>query len=300
MSGKVKQGNKTTMDKNANDKDDAAFKDSDANEKTFPQWDLLTHEQINALLDLTVDEVQTHFLEALGLKNYQTCLKEVAMVDYYVCGFRWAKEMNFSCHQVSFVMAVLQLLLDNIIDKQMSFVENFTKFNRAVTRSLQSPTEADGSPVLDADQAMALTDHLKYSLFQNYRLYEFLFTNSRQELLLGMERTIEVICSDDVVAPLEEGMPAEIYFRFLAPPPMEKQKEEVSSGLEEGEEEPGDTQFQDGEELTSYSVEDVKEVLVEITRGMLGNLKAEFTEKLLVQEKNYSSRLDQLKNTSNK
>ena len=50
--------------------------------------------------------------------------------------------------------------------------------------------------------------------------------------------------------------------------------QEVSSGLEEGqEEEPGDTQFQDGEELPSYSVEDVKEVLVEMTRGRLGNRK---------------------------
>lgn len=41
-------------------------------------------------------------------------MKEAALLDYYVCGFCWAKEANFTPRQTSFTMAVLHMLLDNI------------------------------------------------------------------------------------------------------------------------------------------------------------------------------------------
>lgn len=41
-------------------------------------------------------------------------MKEAALLDYYVCGFWWAKEAGLSPEQTSFAMAVLHMLLDNI------------------------------------------------------------------------------------------------------------------------------------------------------------------------------------------
>lgn len=37
-----------------------------------------------------------------------------SLLDYYVCGFLWAKEGSFTDPQTCFMMAVLQLLVDNI------------------------------------------------------------------------------------------------------------------------------------------------------------------------------------------
>ncbi|KAM6972603.1 ciliary-associated calcium-binding coiled-coil protein 1 [Aplochiton taeniatus] len=280
MSGKGKQ--KSAGEKNANDKKDA-LKEND--EKRFLQWKLISHKQINSLLELTVDEVQQQLEEFLGYRNHQTCLKEAALLDYYVSGFWWAKGVSFSCPQMSFTMAVLQLLLDNIRDKQMPLVENYSEFAKAIAASRQSPAlEGDSNPLLDTEQAMAITDYLKTSLFQNYTLYEFLFSKPREELLLGMERSIEVIRSVDSIFPLEEGMPADVYFRYLAPPPAQTANKDQGKVLKENPKEPRQTQQQErhgekeegeGEkkEAAKYSIQDVKEILGDMSKELLGNLQ---------------------------
>lgn len=64
--------------------------------------------------------------EILGYKNHKTCMKEAALLDYYVCGFWWAKEASFSPTQTSFTMAVLHLLLDNVRGEDVTNQEIFT------------------------------------------------------------------------------------------------------------------------------------------------------------------------------
>ncbi|KAM9558638.1 ciliary-associated calcium-binding coiled-coil protein 1 isoform 1-T1 [Salvelinus alpinus] len=302
MSAKAKQSNKSA-DKNANDRNDAASKDNDA-EKANPQWKLISHEQINTLLDLTVEQVQLQFEVILGLKNYQTCLKEAALLDYFVSGFWWAREMNYTCQQISFIMALLQLLLDNIREKQMPFVDNLNEFAKLISGTRQSPSPEVDS-LLDAEQAMSITDYLKCSLFQNYQLYEFLLNRPREELLLGKKRTIEVISSADCGAPLEEGMNTEDYLHYMTPV---DQQEELTQGQRTSQEEdgegPGETGLQQEKEnkateFEGFNVQDVKDVLGDLTKEMLGDLQAEFTEKLRVQEESFSTRLDPLKQPAN-
>lgn len=41
-------------------------------------------------------------------------MKEAALLDYYISGFWWAKEVEFTPAQTSFTMAVLHMLLDNM------------------------------------------------------------------------------------------------------------------------------------------------------------------------------------------
>lgn len=64
--------------------------------------------------------------DILGFKNHKTCMKEAALLDYYVCGFWWAKEASFSPTQTSFTMAVLHLLLDNVRGGEVTNQEVFT------------------------------------------------------------------------------------------------------------------------------------------------------------------------------
>uniref|UniRef100_UPI001EAEA8B6 ciliary-associated calcium-binding coiled-coil protein 1-like n=1 Tax=Oncorhynchus gorbuscha TaxID=8017 RepID=UPI001EAEA8B6 len=130
--------------------------------------------------------------------------------------------MNYTCQQISFIMALLQLLLDNISEKQMPFVDNLNELAKMISGTRQSPSPEVDS-LFDAEQAMSITDYLKCSLFQNYQLYEFLFSQPREELLLGKKRTIEVISSADFVAPLEEGMNTDDYLHYMTP--VEQQEE---------------------------------------------------------------------------
>uniref|UniRef100_A0A3Q1EHV6 Ciliary associated calcium binding coiled-coil 1 n=1 Tax=Acanthochromis polyacanthus TaxID=80966 RepID=A0A3Q1EHV6_9TELE len=152
--------------------------------------------------------------EILGFTNHQICMKEAVLLDYYVCGFWWAKEANFTPTQASFTMAVLHKLLDNIREKQMSLVDNLVDFSKVLSVVCQSPTSDEStSSLLDSKEAAALTCFIRNSLFQKYRLYQHLFTKPREELLTGMEKTIEVFHCQDPLAPLEQGIPTHLYFQ---------------------------------------------------------------------------------------
>uniref|UniRef100_A0A3P8TUJ9 Uncharacterized protein n=1 Tax=Amphiprion percula TaxID=161767 RepID=A0A3P8TUJ9_AMPPE len=143
----------------------------------------------------------------LGFTNRQTCMKEAVLLDYYVCGFWWAKEANFTPTQASFTMAVLHKVLDNIREKQMSLVDNMVEFSKALSAACRSSTsEESTSSLLDSEEAAALTHFISNSLFQKYRLYQLLFTTPREELLTGVEKTIDVFCCQDPLTPLEQGI----------------------------------------------------------------------------------------------
>ncbi|XP_076856707.1 ciliary-associated calcium-binding coiled-coil protein 1 [Brachyhypopomus gauderio] len=302
MSGleRGREGKKShEISKRVTDKKDALSNESEI----LPQWTLLPHEQINMLLDLSVDEVQLQFEDVLNLKRHQTCLKEAVLLDYFVAGFWWAKEMNFTCQQISFIMALLQLLLDNIKKQQMSFIENFKEFTKTLlaTRKSTSSVDTDINLLFNMDQIRSITDYFKSSLFQHYRLYEFLFNHPRDERLLGMERNIEVVNCTNFAAPLEEGMPTDVYFRYIAPPPARPPDQGLGECLEKNEEGPGEgEQDKMHEILEDFSVEDVQEVLGEMAKEMLAKLQEDFAERLRLQEEAYTARLEGLKRVAYK
>ncbi|XP_027012974.2 ciliary-associated calcium-binding coiled-coil protein 1 isoform X2 [Tachysurus fulvidraco] len=224
----------------------------------FPQWPCLSRENLNLLMELSVDEVQLKFVDVLELKKHETCVKEASLLDYFVGGFWWAKEMSFTSQQISFVMALLQKLLDNIKDKRMPFADNFKELTRMLLATRRSPPSAGATfnPPFDADQIRSITDYFSSSLFQHYRLYEFVFTHLRDEMLIGTERNIEV-CSADFVAPMEDGTPADD-LRLTAPstatPPDQDSNTHVEKNVDDS------AQCEQGEtlqSLESFSVEDV-------------------------------------------
>ncbi|XP_077061908.1 ciliary-associated calcium-binding coiled-coil protein 1 isoform X2 [Siphateles boraxobius] len=255
-SEKIKRGEQA-------DKDDTRISDMKI---SFPQWEPLKHDQINILLNLPVDQVQLQFEDILNFKKHQTCLKEAAQLEYFVSGFWWAKEMNFTSQQISFIMALLQQLLDSI------------KY-----------------------QIKAITDYFKTSLFQHYRQYELVFSHRREEQLLKIEKCIELINPADFAAPLEEGMPTDLYFHYVDPPRVQTPEKGTEESHEEDMEEAGKAELEESpENHVGFSVEDVQEVLGEMTQEMLAKLQADFTEKLRVHEETYISRLERLQKRSSK
>ncbi|XP_061087983.1 ciliary-associated calcium-binding coiled-coil protein 1 isoform X1 [Conger conger] len=274
--------------------------DSEKKHPTFTEWKLVSLEQINLLLNLEVEDVQLQLEDVLNFKNRQTCLKEAALLDYFVSGFWWAKEMNFTCQQVSGFMALLQLLLDNIREKQMPLVDNFSEFANAIAETRQPPLPQDSSPLFDVDQAISITDYFKSSLFQHYTLYEFLFTEPREEILLSTEEHIEVVNSADFIAPLEEGMPVDVFFRYMAQAPAEEAKEVLKGTQEIPEEQRPEADPQEKVPADGGAVDGSQEVLGQSNDDPVEKLEADVNEKLQVQKESNSARKRRPKKTSAK
>ncbi|TNN39842.1 hypothetical protein EYF80_049983 [Liparis tanakae] len=131
-------------------------------EAGFLQWEAAPQEHVHALLASTRDQLQLAMPEVLGLRNHLVCMKESILLDYYVQGFWWAKEADFTPTQTSFTMAVLHMLLGNIREKQMSFMQNLREFAVALGAASQSRTsEEDTAPLLNQEEAMALITYIR-------------------------------------------------------------------------------------------------------------------------------------------
>ncbi|XP_045074329.1 uncharacterized protein LOC121563787 isoform X5 [Coregonus clupeaformis] len=277
MSAKAKQTNKSA-DKNANDRNDVASKENYA-EKANPQWKCISHEQINTLLDLTVEQVQLQFEEILGLKNCLTCLKEASLLGYFVCGFWWARQMNYTCQQISFIMALQQLVLDNI---RVSF--------RTTTSMSFSSTNPERS------YSLGRRDRGPACLIDGVLLTQGQRTSQEEDgvLLTQGQRTSQE--EDGVLLTQGQRSSQEEDGVLLTQGQRSSQEEdgEVAVKTDLQEKEKKDTGFE------GYNIQDVKDVLGDLTTEMLGNLQAEFTEKLRVQEESFRTRLERLKHSASK
>ncbi|XP_075866139.1 ciliary-associated calcium-binding coiled-coil protein 1 isoform X2 [Microcebus murinus] len=150
--------------------------------------DFLSVAQITALLTENIDGVQEKLGTFLNFKNIQTCLKDAILLDYYVSGFLWAREKEFSIIQYSKFFTLLNMLLHNLKTQHMS-LEDSIKWVGEVMAEIgpahsQKCTKGN---VFDIKQANAIVDYLKISLFQHYKLYEFMFFSAREEIVIGAE-----------------------------------------------------------------------------------------------------------------
>ncbi|XP_072311660.1 ciliary-associated calcium-binding coiled-coil protein 1 [Eucyclogobius newberryi] len=166
----------------------------------------MSPEQLEAALGKSEQELTLLLSNKLGLTNSHVCMKEAALLHYYLQGLCWALDAHLSPLQMSFTMAVLDVLLHNITEKGMDFVDNVLEFAKALAVACQSPTPDKGpSPLLSLKEAQALIRFIS-SLFQNYLLYKALQISGREELLLCAQETVDVLWSQTDLAALEEGI----------------------------------------------------------------------------------------------
>ncbi|XP_066477492.1 ciliary-associated calcium-binding coiled-coil protein 1 [Tiliqua scincoides] len=259
-------------------------------------WKFLSLPQITSLLEQDVAGVQKSLEVFLNLKEHKTILKEAVLLDYYVSGFCWAKALGFTPVQLGGFLTLLNLLLENLDSQQMMLEENIQELGSAVAGIGQCNTEQSGGfEFFTVDQAKAIINYLKISLFQHYALYQYLFHSPREELVLGAENFVEVVKPADspFPAPLEEGLPYDIYSKFIALIPAAEDATKKSAEVTSSELEPEGEPTVDP--LEGCTMEDVKSILDELTGDMICNLQMEFNEKLRTQEDAISVRIDKLK-----
>ncbi|XP_044276332.1 ciliary-associated calcium-binding coiled-coil protein 1 isoform X2 [Varanus komodoensis] len=259
-------------------------------------WNFLSFTQVSILLEQDIAGVQKSLEEFLNLKERLTSLKEAVLLDYYVSGFWWAKALEFTPVQIGGFLTLLNLLLENLDTQHMTLQENIQELGNAMAGIGQSHSDRSGGfEFFTVDQAHAIINYLKISLFQHYTLYEYLFHSLREELVIGDENVVELVKAADLPfpAPLEEGLPCNIYSKFIAMAPEEEGATQETDGGSLSEEQAEAESFVDP--LTGYTIEDVQSVLGQITSEIIGNVQSEINEKLQTQEEAYSARIDKLK-----
>uniref|UniRef100_A0A8C4JXU9 Ciliary associated calcium binding coiled-coil 1 n=2 Tax=Dromaius novaehollandiae TaxID=8790 RepID=A0A8C4JXU9_DRONO len=180
--------------------------------------------------------------------------------------------MNFSLIQLTGFMGLLNFLLENLSDKHMTLGDNIKELGKKMAGI--GGTHPEGSGDLDffsVEQAKAIIDYLTISLFQPYKLYDYLFHSPRAELVISDEYMIELAppADDTFPIPLEEGIPSDISSSPTAPE-MESKESDRESCLEEPC--PEAESFK-ADALAGFTVEDVKSVMGEITNEIIGNLE---------------------------
>uniref|UniRef100_A0A8C3YW34 Ciliary associated calcium binding coiled-coil 1 n=2 Tax=Catagonus wagneri TaxID=51154 RepID=A0A8C3YW34_9CETA len=260
--------------------------------------DFLSVAQITEMLAEDADGVQRKLEKFLNLKNLHTCLKEAILLDYYVSGFLWARGMDFSIIQYSKFMTLLDMLLHNLRTLHMSLEESLKWLGEVMAEIGPSYSQRNEEwNIFDIKQANAIVDYLKVSLFQHYKLYEFLFYSTREEIVIGSEQVIEVVKSvgHPFPDPLEEGMAFDIYSTFVEPPPtldMEMKGLHQEQGSEESH---PDASISETDPLVGFTIEDIKSVLGQVIDDILIGIQTEINEKLQIQEEAFNARIEKLK-----
>ncbi|XP_078080434.1 ciliary-associated calcium-binding coiled-coil protein 1 [Mustelus asterias] len=256
-------------------------------------WKFISSSQVSELLQLTVDQVQKLLAEILQFKCYQNCMKEGILLDYYVSGFWWSKEQNFTMLQTSTFMTLLKIILENISEKHLPLLDNLKELKKIMADVVQTSLEkSDSGEFFTVDQAKAIISYMKISLFQHYKLYEFLFHQTPDIEILDRKLEVEVIQSaSPFPSPLEESLTWDIYSSYVMMQPSEELEAEVGEKAEESEE---ITESAIVDLLANYTIDDVKSVLDEVAGEVLRNLQTEINEKLQKQEEAYTTRISKL------
>ncbi|XP_006147139.1 ciliary-associated calcium-binding coiled-coil protein 1 isoform X1 [Tupaia chinensis] len=238
--------------------------------------DFLSVSQITDMLTEDADGVQEKLGAFLNFKNLQTCLKDAIILDYYVSGFLWARGMNFSIVQHSKFMTLLDMLLHNLRTLHMSLEDSIKWLGEVMAEigptHIQKPEEWI---IFDVKQANAIIDYLKISLFQHYKLYEFMFYSAREEIVIGTEEVIEVVkpASSPFPDPLEEGISFEIYSKFIEPPLTMDTEMKGLDQEQASEESQSETDTSDMDLLAGFTIEDIKSVLDQVTDDIFTSIQ---------------------------
>ncbi|XP_062070667.1 ciliary-associated calcium-binding coiled-coil protein 1 isoform X2 [Lepus europaeus] len=234
--------------------------------------DFLSVAQITDLLTEDAAGVQAKLGMFLKFKNVQTCLKDAIILDYYVSGFLWARGMEFSTVQHSKFMTLLDMLLQNLKTLHMSLEDSLKWLGEVMAEIGPAHLEKNEEwNLFDVKQANAIIDYLQISLFQHYKLYEFMFYFTREEIVIGTEQVIEVVkpVGHPFPDPLEEGISYDIYSTFIEPPPALETETKVLPQEQGPEDSQLETATSDTDLLVGFTIEDVKSALGQVTDDVL-------------------------------
>ncbi|KAK2174900.1 hypothetical protein NP493_768g00000 [Ridgeia piscesae] len=270
------------------------------------------------------------------ISDYQTDLKAATVLDYYVAALWWGKEQNFNVEQLSSFFTVVHTLLENIKEKTLTLLDNMKEFKRMLAgigvppppalpppqqeiESVQTVAETQSVvevtpqlpqvPVTVLDcfsvpQAKVMSDYIHNSVFKHYKLYEYMFSHTQAEELIGADLEVEVPKAADMPwpPPLEEGLSGDIYHTYIDIPPPESSSLQIA--VPGGE---SDTSYGDhvpvamdpsveviGDILSKLSAVQIQTIMNSVFEDMLGDVKEDIANKLREKENSFIARINKV------
>eukprot|EP00062_Callorhinchus_milii_P001436 gi/632936567/ref/XP_007895360.1/ PREDICTED: uncharacterized protein C10orf107 homolog isoform X1 [Callorhinchus milii] len=278
-------------------------------EKESLAWKYLSLTQMIDLNQLTLEGVEERLREFLDLRECQISLKDGIILDYYVSGYWWAKEQNFTMKQISSFMTLLRVILDNVSNKRLPLTDNVKELVKVMSGNNQSSSQPNDVNFPN-EESKAIINYIKIRSqqlmlgIQFHMYHDIILSLSGDNFLMRIctipdteilrtELEVELVMPPDPFPlPLEEGISWDIFASFVQLPLKDSELEDA----QEHEESKDTTDITTRDRLASYTIDDVKLVLGQVTADVLGRVETEINEKLHKQEEAYSARIEKLKN----
>ncbi|XP_071828011.1 ciliary-associated calcium-binding coiled-coil protein 1-like isoform X2 [Apostichopus japonicus] len=281
--------------------------------QTSLAWRVLSNSQMQELIPLTAEELQKKLAVILDLPDHDTILQDAAVLDFYVSGFWWGKEQGWNEQQISGLVTVHHILIENIKANKLSLQENLTELKKMLVGIGTKDEQNGGLDFLDVTMATSLVKFLSSTFFQHYRLYEFLFNGERTEQVISTDLEVELVPPANLPhpPPLDEALPEDIYRRHVAPQSSESRasvmttEEDLEVATEEaietesktGEpavEDANDAEEEVGDILAGVTAEEVQTVFDRVSRELFSSLQNHVALKLKERESEIISRINKI------
>lgn len=269
---------------------------------------VLSEAETKELLELSASGMQSKLAEVLKLPHHETDLLQACQLDYYVDVLYWSKEHQLSVLQASAVFTAMHVLLQNLKEKRLSIVENLQEFKAMLSGiGLQECENPGGLDGFDLALAKDVIQFAHQTFFQHYKLFEFVFTHTQAEEVIGLDLTVELVKPANVPwpPPLDEGLPQDIYDKYVRTPPATPAAKETVQGADTAEvgsdadaavrqlEREADLQ-KEADLLSRMTSEEIRYVVDSVTKSMFGDLQGDLAAKLRERENSILNRINRL------
>lgn len=261
-------------------------------QNTIP-WEVFTSPQILELLASSPVDVQEKLCTMLTLPNTHLNLHNSIKVDLYLLAIHFCQQQTFTEIQCGAFITLFDAIIKNI-QSDMPLIDNINYVSMLLTQQ-KDFKEGHMFDFYSTDQAIAMTDYLKITVFSHYNLYKHSLNLQQEETIISLDKIIHVsapLGSFDP-PPLAEGISdhdIETYLHHIPTP----EPVEVEEG-EEGEE-TGDLSSP-GEEAPAPLIDmnNVKTVLDTVGNDMIDKFSKDIQNKCSEKEAQYLNRLGKVK-----
>lgn len=200
-------------------------KSQEEDEDVFPDvepkgslaWQFLSKEQMKNLHRCENEqELEKQMAEEMQVEDFRYDLGKACLLDYYLSNYHWAKEQQFDQRQISAYMTMIITQLNNLREHRFSKLESFVYMKQCLNGAGISPSVNDDCAyplyMINNEQAKLIAEFNTSTFLLNYSLYEHVFGNDQDEIIIGKEVVVEH-CSNSVQfpTPLEEAVHMESY-----------------------------------------------------------------------------------------
>ncbi|XP_061184968.1 ciliary-associated calcium-binding coiled-coil protein 1-like isoform X2 [Saccostrea echinata] len=270
-------------------------------------YKILSQEQCTELLSLEVTDIQKKLCETFSLSNYRTHLQDAATLDYYTSAIWWGKQQSFTPQQLSGFFTVVHTLFTNVKDQHLHLVDNLKEMQKML-RGIEpeySDVKSAGLDFFNLQQAKSISEYMFTSLFQHYKLFEFMFSHTQAEEIIGTDLEIEVAkpAALPFPPPLDEGVEESLFTAYIATPPPSPEPEvteeadilhlepsEVDDSAKMSEPPP----VEDIDAFSELTPQDVIEVVESVTKELMSGLQLDIAAKLREKENNLIQKINKV------